>query len=1251
MIINKKSRNARFVVLCILVFIISVFQNGEGIAAAETVYTNVDPYSSSFAVTTDFDEKISILKEEAFPEGWYWNYHSKSSLGSHQQKAVTVNGRTSYISTLGCTYGSSGYSSGQHNSNWNDGGLKSTAVCQSNKYPGKLSGRQCYGFARTIFHALWNMEEGASTTVSVKYKNDPECLSLLLPGDLLWTGSHAIVITKINHRDGSIEYVDCNSDSHCKILWNHTPERENLLYWKGVLKSNAYVSLHDPDASYANRENMGYMEAGRATDPVSGHQYILCMGSVSWSTARSYAQSLGEGYDLATMDGSSANEQQLIESLVADFGSACWLGANNLSGSWQWVSGTGISTSDSRWDDGEPSGAHSSGSTENYLGIYGDSAQTSYATINKWNDFKGNSDTIKGFVVEYTPTVSLTCPSHLTMSVGDRYRLWENVSGADGCTLLEGYGCIFLEDQDGELMVRAAEAGHALIQFEGAGSQTALMGITVMPETMYCEIYPEDESWDGTVSSDKDQAFRLYLLGPQSQYVSEPVWSISDPEAAQIVSRSDGTCTVRAVGDGSATLKVSVDILMEDGYLNPIETWTAELDLTTELIDSKTIECRVPDGDVETKLDYLRSVFLDGWYFDLWDEGDLAGELQYYIRVGDNTVGISGKPCDHTACSKYWGYMHGTRATGYARVLYNLLWNQEEARDSFMYVYNPVQGNFDFLTDLQPGDCIYTGNHNMIVTGVSGDTVYVTDCNSDGVCGIRWDAAYTMAELQEMIRDSGKGRVYTPHGKVMPSDDELTEYKVLPGQTLTVYTQPFNDSRQLRTLDEEDLFDVDLSHTYENTNASYGKGTWALCYSVPEGPGWVIISDSDVCAPNELGDRLQEHKAVTMPVGTLDLETFRNDLLNGRYEKHMTGVISGILRSVEIVIYPMNPVDIELGEAVASWSRTFTEDTRTTFDFPAEVRFTESELSSFTEGAYYCETIVRYIKDGKECEWWSVPSSPVFWLITEDTTFPTDISAESYQIESFASVDIPVDLGTSDVSLLYVGIEVLGGADKANVSWDYTDGAFVISVERIAAGTVKFDLRVANSCDDMLLKSFTVTFLDCKHENTVYFHTIPCTEEGYWSLTCVDCEMILAEGTDAVDVHDWVVTSCVAADADTDGAIGEVYCSNCYLYMTNGLVIPKDKVLRLPGSVQEIDTEAFMNTRAVQIEIAEGTQKIGSKAFAACPELSLLILPDSLSSIEDDALDGSSPVVCCSRENEYAMLWAVDHDLPVFLLE
>ena len=54
------------------------------------------------------------------------------------------------------------------------------------------------------------------------------------------------------------------------------------------------------------------------------------------------------------------------------------------------------------------------------------------------------------------------------------------------------------------------------------------------------------------------------------------------------------------------------------------------------------------------------------------------------------------------------------------------------------------------LDNLKPGDIVrYKSNgHSIYVTGVNGDTVTYTDCNSDGHCVIRWDATIKKSTLK-----------------------------------------------------------------------------------------------------------------------------------------------------------------------------------------------------------------------------------------------------------------------------------------------------------------------------------------------------------------------------------------------------------------------------------------------------------------------------------------------------------------------
>ncbi|MCD8158171.1 MAG: S-layer homology domain-containing protein [Clostridiales bacterium] len=68
--------------------------------------------------------------------------------------------------------------------------------------------------------------------------------------------------------------------------------------------------------------------------------------------------------------------------------------------SWHWI--TGEEFSYTHWDDGEPTYKYeNTDSDEIYIGIYANDTATDYSTTGMWNDFRPNTDTIKGFVCEW----------------------------------------------------------------------------------------------------------------------------------------------------------------------------------------------------------------------------------------------------------------------------------------------------------------------------------------------------------------------------------------------------------------------------------------------------------------------------------------------------------------------------------------------------------------------------------------------------------------------------------------------------------------------------------------------------------------------------------------------------------------------------------------------------------------------------------------------------------------------------------
>ena len=65
----------------------------------------------------------------------------------------------------------------------------------------------------------------------------------------------------------------------------------------------------------------------------------------------------------------------------------------------------------------------------------------------------------------------------------------------------------------------------------------------------------------------------------------------------------------------------------------------------------------------------------------------------------------------------------------------------------------------------------------------------------------------------------------------------------------------------------------------------------------------------------------------------------------------------------------------------------------------------------------------------------------------------------------------------------------------------------------------------------------------------------------------------------------------------------------------------------IPDDVTKIEDEAFMGVDAEQIVIPDGCVKIGSRAFADCRNLKVIVIPETTVSIAFDALEGCPDVV------------------------
>lgn len=118
-----------------------------------------------------------------------------------------------------------------------------------------------------------------------------------------------------------------------------------------------------------------------------GHRYMRYELAMTWNDARDYCEQLG-GH-LATI--TSEEEQNTVGALVCLGGkNAYWLGANRLSGAWEWITGEPMAYT--HWHVGQPDGSG------DYMDMF--SAQTPDWDSGFWDDTGAAGDTTGGFTSE-----------------------------------------------------------------------------------------------------------------------------------------------------------------------------------------------------------------------------------------------------------------------------------------------------------------------------------------------------------------------------------------------------------------------------------------------------------------------------------------------------------------------------------------------------------------------------------------------------------------------------------------------------------------------------------------------------------------------------------------------------------------------------------------------------------------------------------------------------------------------------------
>ena len=185
---------------------------------------------------------------------------------------------------------------------------------------------------------------------------------------------------------------------------------------------------------------------------------------------------------------------------------------------------------------------------------------------------------------------------------------------------------------------------------------------------------------------------------------------------------------------------------------NVLTEKSVELNSELEEVDGMQIKSSSEDmpelQNGTLTLSQLRQKFPAGKY---WNHAGNPG------KNVNNQDGYTSTPCPkhhniNTSSQTCNGFApNGTQLSwqcmGYAEKLgYDSTGSNPRVNSSVWHTYT----NASALDNLKAGDIVRykNNNHSIFVTGVNGDTVTYTDCNSDGHCKIRWDQTISKSTLR-----------------------------------------------------------------------------------------------------------------------------------------------------------------------------------------------------------------------------------------------------------------------------------------------------------------------------------------------------------------------------------------------------------------------------------------------------------------------------------------------------------------------
>ena len=1141
-------------------------------------------------------------------------------------------------------------------------------------------------------------------------------------GDIISISGHSAIITEIT--ETSLKVLDCNSAG-----WGE--EKSNRTIGNCYIQEHS-VPLNDKECTIARATNVEnqkkFILFNQIDDAATGHIYRLYNGHCDWTTAKEYCESLGEKWHLMTV--SSSSEAQIAADLSSIWGGkndggTAWIGAEWKGGKWTWVTEEEFSyTPPWRF-------SLSDYSSRPYGCIYGfDSVKAnekSQAIQGKWD---GRASmylyALAGFIAEYDPDYSNKNPytteyyeySVYTATKSTNVKSYPYANSADHPSatlrsLSAGDEVCIVSACRNEYDNRWYQLQDGGFVFSGDLSFTeSLRDISVSnlqappPSGI---VNGEKFTFEGVINSTESiNGIMAFIVDATDLHTVQDVylfWPIDDGEFDYLTLSFDMDALGINEGLDTSTL--------ENGtYIYGVIVWTGKLyddtvvrhrdhivEVTFEVTDQPSptgiteIAFSRPSGSFEERLNAVMDAFPEGWYWNCWNANTIGDNYQINYLLDEGTTSISNKPCDtsHSADQRYWGYLRGTKAAGFARAMYDLTWNIVTEANSYSYrmSYSSGTANNDayFVDYIAAGDMVYveTGKY-YFVTDVSGDVITYGQCNVNGDCMITWGNTMTKQQLKAQMSSTSKnqypGYILSPVPKDFAPTLFTYEQYVVTASSLNIKKarQPFTDNSYTTsfTISSGEKLWVATNHTCFD----YSGKEWAYCQYNGK-YGWIVINDASVCQKVTGSDYHFNYLStqITLPNGNYNTDDFRWLWLYNGLSELFSGTVSGDdISRIDLSLHNRSSNSAYDGELLSTVSMQLSQGELHVVDVYMDLA---NQLDWVPADGSYCIrlTVTCSVADSYEYV-------NYFRLCSDNTVYPYLISPEFDTLKVVAGpyqndvsiVFYPSNTTYKDMNITSDDDRIVcfyGGGNEihiiaGDVNEPYTATLYVTCLDAEDA-TVSDTTLIVTVIPQQSAVYPTRVILDEGNE-TVYLP--PYREEGFiipvpLSFEPADSNMLQVTATsdnEDVDVmvsdeNDYVF---IIIDGKTE--LDAVITVNAINPMTacQGAVYNLHAVrCTHPDTIQffelrdegigyyciEVCTQCEQTLRdesARILVLPAAVTTIGSKAFKNLSSVDIIVIPESVTSIAPDAFAGSE-VTLLVVPGSYADVWAFENDVQRIL--